>query len=201
MLHVIYIKKIKIEPIDEELEEAILNMEERHEQRTQGKKDKNLIDDILGVMLNSYLNKFDARRMQIMDHFKVMMMHFKEDIKCAETEKDIKKAIEKYDKSLKRQIRITDNDLNWASLKGDVTEIVREFHETKDMVDYLYDMVMEKTYYFKAKILENRNNVCDHIDEEFKNLLESEKGKEFKEYILEAHKLCKNELLDDKRFN
>lgn len=189
------------EPIDEELEEAILNIEERHEQRVQGKNDKTLIDDILAVMLNSYLNKFDARRMQIKDHFKVMMMHFKEDVKCAETEKDIKRAIEKYNKSLKRQIKITDSDLNWASLKGDVEEIVREFHETKEMIDYLYDMVMEKTYYFKAKILENRNNVCDHIDEEFKNLLETEKGEEFKEEILKAYDLCKNELLNDERFN
>lgn len=189
------------EPIDEELEEAILNMEERHEQRVQGKNDKTLIDEILAVMLNSYLNKFDSRRMQIKDHFKVMMMHFKEDVKYAESEKDIKRAIDKYSKSLKRQIRITDNDLNWASLKGDVNEIVREFHETKEMVDYLYDMVMEKTYYFKAKILENRNNVCDHIDEEFKNLFETEKGKEFKEYILSAYELCKNELLNDERFN
>ena len=189
------------EPIDEEIEEAILNMEERHEQRIQGKNDKTLIDEILAVMLNSYLNKFDARRMQIKDHFKVMMMHFKEDVKYSETEKDIKRAIEKYNKSLKRQIKITDNDLNWASLKGDVEEIVREFHETKEMIGYLHDMVMEKTYYFKAKILENRNNVCDHIDEEFKNLLESEKGKEFKEDILRAYDLCKNELLNDERFN
>ncbi|MDO4535050.1 MAG: hypothetical protein Q4B63_04475 [Clostridium perfringens] len=189
------------DPVDEELEEAILNMEERHEQRVQGNNDKTIIDDILAVMLNSYLNKFDTRRMQIMDHFKVMMMHFKEDVKSAENEKDIKKAIEKYDKSLKRQIRITDNDLNWASLKGDVNEIVREFHETKEMIEYLYDMVMEKNYYFKAKILENRNNVCDHIDEEFKMLLETENGKEYREYIVDAYELCKNELLDDKRFN
>ena len=65
----------------------------------------------------------------------------------------------------------------------DVEEIVKEFYETRNMVDKLYDMVMEKRYYFKAKILENRNKVCNHIDEEFSKLLETEKGKEFKDYI------------------
>lgn len=186
---------------DGELSEAVLDIEERHNLRVEEKSDTGFVNSILDVMLDSYINKFDARRVQIMAHFKVMMMHFKEDIKYAENEKDIKRAVEKYDKSLKRQIKITDNDLTWASLMGDVEEIVREFYETRSMTDMLYDMVMEKRYYFKAKILENRNNVCNHIDEEFSNLLETEKGKKFKNYIKDAHELCKSELLDDKRFN
>lgn len=186
---------------DGELSEVILDIEERHNLREEEKNDTGFENSILEVMLDSYISKFDARRIQIMAHFKVMMMHFKEDIKYSKNEKDIKRAVDKYDKSLKKQIKITDNDLTWASLMGDMEEIVREFYETRSMVDKLYDMVMEKRYYFKAKILENRNNVCNHIDEEFSNLLETEKGKEFKDYIKNAHELCKNELLDDKRFD
>ena len=186
---------------DGELSEAILDIEERHNLRKEEKNDTEFLNSILEVMLDSYINKFDARRVQIMAHFKVMMMHFKEDIKYAEDEKNIKRAIERYDKSLKKQIKVTDNDLTLVSLMTDVEEIVKEFYETRNMVDKLYDMVMEKRYYFKAKILENRNKVCNHIDEEFSKLLETEKGKEFKDYIIKAHNLCKSELLDDKRFN
>ena len=186
---------------DGELSEAILDIEERHNLRKEEKNDTEFVNSILEVMLDSYINKFDARRVQIMAHFKVMMMHFKEDIKYAEDEKNIKRAIERYDKSLKKQIKVTDNDLTLVSLMTDVEEIVKEFYETRNMVDKLYDMVMEKRYYFKAKILENRNKVCNHIDEEFSKLLETEKGKEIKYYIIKAHNLCKSELLDDKRFN
>ncbi len=186
---------------DGELSEAILDIEERHNLRKEEKNDTEFVNSILEVMLDSYINKFDARRVQIMAHFKVMMMHFKEDIKYAEDEKNIKRAIERYDKSLKKQIKVTDNDLTLVSLMTDVEEIVKEFYETRNMVDKLYDMVMEKRYYFKAKILENRNKVCNHIDEEFSKLLQTEKGKGFKDYIIKAHNLCKSELLDDKRFN
>lgn len=186
---------------DGELSEAILDIEERHNLRKEEKNDTEFVNSILEVMLDSYINKFDARRVQIMAHFKVMMMHFKEDIKYAEDEKNIKRAIERYDKSLKKQIKVTDNDLTLVSLMTDVEEIVKEFYETRNMVDKLYDMVMEKKYYFKAKILENRNKVCNHIDEEFSKLLQTEKGKGFKDYIIKAHNLCKSELLDDKRFN
>lgn len=186
---------------DGELSEVILDIEERHNLREEEKNDTGFENSILEVILDSYISKFDARRVQIMAHFKVMMMHFKEDIKYSKNERDVNRAIEKYDRSLKRQIKITDNDLTWVSLMGDVEEIVKEFHETKGMVSALYDMVMEKKYYFKAKILENRNNVCNHIDESFSSLLETEKGKEFKEYIVKAHELCKSVLLDDKRFN
>lgn len=185
---------------DSELSEVILDIEERHNLREE-KKDIDFENSILDVMLDSYISKFDARRVQIMAHFKVMMMHFKEDIKYSKNEKDVKRAIEKYNKSLKRQIKITDNDLTWISLMGDVEEIVREFHETRNMVNLLYDMAMEKRYYFKAKILENRNNVCNHIDEEFSNLFQTENGMKFKEDIIKAYELCKHELLDDKRFN
>lgn len=186
---------------DGELSEAILDIQERHNLRKEEKNDTEFVNSILEVMLDSYINKFDARRVQIMAHFKVMMMHFKEDIKYAEDEKNIKRAIERYDKSLKKQIKVTDNDLTLVSLMTDVEEIVKEFYETRNMVDKLYDMVMEKRYYFKAKILENRNKVCNHIDEEFSKLLQTEKGKGFKDYIIKAHNLCKSELLDDKRFN
>lgn len=186
---------------DGELSEAILDIEERRNLRKEEKNDTEFVNSILEVMLDSYINKFDARRVQIMAHFKVMMMHFKEDIKYAEDEKNIKRAIERYDKSLKKQIKVTDNDLTLVSLMTDVEEIVKEFYETRNMVDKLYDMVMEKRYYFKAKILENRNKVCNHIDEEFSKLLQTEKGKGFKDYIIKAHNLCKSELLDDKRFN
>lgn len=87
---------------DGELSEAILDIEERHNLRKEEKNDTEFVNSILEVMLDSYINKFDARRVQIMAHFKVMMMHFKEDIKYAEDEKNIKRAIERYDKSLKK---------------------------------------------------------------------------------------------------
>lgn len=186
---------------EEEISEDILDLEERHIIRNKEKNDKEFIDSILDVMLESYINKFDARRVQIMAHFKVMMMHFKEDIKYAENENNVKKAVEKYNKSLRRQIKITDNDLTWISLMGDVEEIVKEFHETRNMIDELYNMVMEKRYYFKAKILENRNNVCNNMEKEFSNLLNTENGKIFKKEIEKAYELFNNELLNDKRFN
>ena len=123
---------------DGELSEAILDIEERHNLRKEEKNDTEFVNSILEVMLDSYINKFDARRVQIMAHFKVMMMHFKEDIKYAEDEKNIKRAIERYDKSLKKQIKVTDNDLTLVSLMTDVEEIVKEFYETRNMVDKFF---------------------------------------------------------------
>lgn len=186
---------------DGEMSEVILDIEERHIVRNKEKNDTEFIDGILDIMLESYISKFDAKRIQMRAHFKVMMMHFKEDVKYAKDKKDVEKAIEKYNRHLKRKIKVTDNDLMWTSLMSDVDEIVKEFSETKTMINKLYDMVMDKKYYFKAKILENRNNVCNDMEVEFSNLLNTENGKKFKKEIEKAYEMCNDEFLNDERFN
>ncbi len=180
--------------------ESILEMEERHKNRVEIENDKDLTDKILNIMLDTYIKRFDERRIEVMAHYKVILMHFKEDVKFSDNDIDINLAIKKFDKSLRRQIKVADNDLKWSSIDETVGKMIKEFHETSIMKDELYIKVVEKYDYFKNTILENREKVLENLEIVCTELFESEKGKMFQNKIKEANDLCKSILLDDKIF-
>lgn len=180
--------------------DSILEMEERHKNRTEIENDKNLTEKILDIMLDTYIRRFNERRIEVMAHYKVILMHFKEDVRFSDNDIDIRLAIKKFDKSLRKQIKVTDNDLKWSSIDETVGKIIKEFRETSIMRDELYIKVVEKYDYFKSIILQNRERVLENLEASCKELLLTEKGRMFEDEIKEAHDLCKEMLLDDKMF-
>lgn len=182
------------------MKDSILEMEERHKNRVEIENDKELTEKILDIMLDTYIKRFDERRIEVMAHYKVILMHFKEDVKFSDNDVDIRLAIKKFDKSLRRQIKVTDNDLKWSSIDETVGKMIKEFHETSIMRDELYIKVVERYDYFKNTILENREKVLENLEIACKGLFASKKGKMFENEIKEAHDLCKSILLDDKIF-
>ena len=180
--------------------DSILEMEERHKNRTEIENDKSLTEKILDIMLDTYIRRFNERRIEVMAHYKVILMHFKEDVRFSDNDIDIRLAIKKFDKSLRKQIKVTDNDLKWSSIDETVGKIIKEFRETSIMRDELYIKVVEKYDYFKNTILQNRERVLENLEASCKELLLTEKGRMFEEEIKEAHDLCKEMLLDDKIF-
>lgn len=180
--------------------DSILEMEERHKNRTEIENDKSLTEKILDIMLDTYIRRFNERRIEVMAHYKVILMHFKEDVRFSDNDIDIRLAIKKFDKSLRKQIKVTDNDLKWSSIDETVGKIIKEFRETSIMRDELYIKVVEKYDYFKNTILQNRERVLENLEASCKELLLTEKGRMFEDEIKEAHDLCKEMLLDDKIF-
>ena len=180
--------------------DSILEMEERHKNRTEIENDKSLTEKILDIMLDTYIRRFNERRIEVMAHYKVILMHFKEDVRFSDNDIDIRLAIKKFDKSLRKQINVTDNDLKWSSIDETVGKIIKEFRETSIMRDELYIKVVEKYDYFKNTILQNRERVLENLEASCKELLLTEKGRMFEDEIKEAHDLCKEMLLDDKIF-
>ena len=180
--------------------DSILEMEERHKNRTEIENDKGLTEKILDIMLDTYIRRFNERRIEVMAHYKVILMHFKEDVRFSDNDIDIRLAIKKFDKSLRKQIKVTDNDLKWSSIDETVGKIIKEFRETSIMRDELYIKVVEKYDYFKSTILQNRERVLENLEASCKELLLTEKGRMFEDEIKEAHDLCKEMLLDDKIF-
>lgn len=180
--------------------DSILEMEERHKNRTEIENDKGLTEKILDIMLDTYIRRFNERRIEVMAHYKVILMHFKEDVRFSDNDIDIRLAIKKFDKSLRKQIKVTDNDLKWSSIDETVGKIIKEFRETSIMRDELYIKVVEKYDYFKNTILQNRERVLENLEAACKELLLTEKGRMFEDEIKEAHDLCKEMLLDDKIF-
>lgn len=180
--------------------DSILEMEERHKNRTEIENDKSLTEKILDIMLDTYIRIFNERRIEVMAHYKVILMHFKEDVRFSDNDIDIRLAIKKFDKSLRKQIKVTDNDLKWSSIDETVGKIIKEFRETSIMRDELYIKVVEKYDYFKNTILQNRERVLENLEASCKELLLTEKGRMFEDEIKEAHDLCKEMLLDDKIF-
>lgn len=180
--------------------DSILEMEERHKNRTEIENDKGLTEKILDIMLDTYIRRFNERRIEVMAHYKVILMHFKEDVRFSDNDIDIRLAIKKFDKSLRKQIKVTDNDLKWSSIDETVGKIIKEFRETSIMRDELYIKVVEKYDYFKNTILQNRERVLENLEASCKELLLTEKGRMFEDEIKEAHDLCKEMLLDDKIF-
>ena len=180
--------------------DSILEMEERHKNRTEIENDKGLTEKILDIMLDTYIRRFNERRIEVMAHYKVILMHFKEDVRFSDNDIDIRLAIKKFDKSLRKQIKVTDNDLKWSSIDETVGKIIKEFRETSIMRDELYIKVVEKYNYFKNTILQNRERVLENLEASCKELLLTEKGRMFEDEIKEAHDLCKEMLLDDKIF-
>ena len=180
--------------------DSILEMEERHKNRTEIENDKGLTEKILDIMLDTYIRRFNERRIEVMAHYKVILMHFKEDVRFSDNDIDIRLAIKKFDKSLRKQIKVTDNDLKWSSIDETVGKIIKEFRETSIMRDELYIKVVEKYDYFKSTILQNRERVLENLEASCKELLLNEKGRMFEDEIKEAHDLCKEMLLDDKIF-
>ena len=180
--------------------DSILEMEERHKNRTEIENDKGLTEKILDIMLDTYIRRFNERRIEVMAHYKVILMHFKEDVRFSDNDIDIRLAIKKFDKSLRKQIKVTDNDLKWSSIDETVGKIIKEFRETSIMRDELYIKVVEKYDYFKSIILQNRERVLENLEASCKELLLTEKGRMFEDEIKEAHDLCKEMLLDDKIF-
>lgn len=180
--------------------DSILEMEERHKNRTEIENDKSLTEKILDIMLDTYIRRFNERRIEVMAHYKVILMHFKEDVRFSDNDIDIRLAIKKFDKSLRKQIKITDNDLKWSSIDETVGKMIKEFRETSIMRDELYIKVVEKYDYFKNTILQNRERVLENLEASCKELLLTEKGRMFEDEIKEAHDLCKEMLLDDKIF-
>ena len=180
--------------------DSILEMEERHKNRTEIENDKGLTEKILDIMLDTYIRRFNERRIEVMAHYKVILMHFKEDVRFYDNDIDIRLAIKKFDKSLRKQIKVTDNDLKWSSIDETVGKIIKEFRETSIMRDELYIKVVEKYDYFKNTILQNRERVLENLEASCKELLLTEKGRMFEDEIKEAHDLCKEMLLDDKIF-
>ena len=180
--------------------DSILEMEERHKNRTEIENDKGLTEKILDIMLDTYIRRFNERRIEVMAHYKVILMHFKEDVRFSDNDIDIRLAIKKFDKSLRKQIKVTDNDLKWSSIDETVGKIIKEFRETSIMRDELYIKVVEKYDYFKNSILQNRERVLENLEASCKELLLTEKGRMFEDEIKEAHDLCKEMLLDDKIF-
>lgn len=180
--------------------DSILEMEERHKNRTEIENDKGLTEKILDIMLDIYIRRFNERRIEVMAHYKVILMHFKEDVRFSDNDIDIRLAIKKFDKSLRKQIKVTDNDLKWSSIDETVGKIIKEFRETSIMRDELYIKVVEKYDYFKSTILQNRERVLENLEASCKELLLTEKGRMFEDEIKEAHDLCKEMLLDDKIF-
>lgn len=180
--------------------DSILEMEERHKNRTEIENDKSLTEKILDIMLDTYIRRFNERRIEVMAHYKVILMHFKEDVRFSDNDIDIRLAIKKFDKSLRKQIKVTDNDLKWSSIDETVGKIIKEFRETSIMRDELYIKVVEKYDYFKNTILQNRERVLENLEASCKELLLTEKGRMFEDEIKEAHDLCKEMLLDDKMF-
>ncbi len=180
--------------------ETILEMEERHKNRVEIDNDKELIENILDIMLDTYMKRFDERRAEVMAHYKVILMHFKEDVRFSDNDIDIKLAIKKFEKSLRRQIKVTDKDLKWSGIDEIVSKITKEFHETDIMKDELYIKVVERYDYFKDTIIENRERVLSNLEKESKKLFATENGKIFKDEINEAYNMCRSILLDDKIF-
>ena len=180
--------------------DSILEMEERHKNRTEIENDKGLTEKILDIMLDTYIRRFNERRIEVMAHYKVILMHFKEDVRFSDNDIDIRLAIKKFDKSLRKQIKVTDKDLKWSSIDETVGKIIKEFRETSIMRDELYIKVVEKYDYFKSTILQNRERVLENLEASCKELLLTEKGRMFEDEIKEAHDLCKEMLLDDKIF-
>lgn len=180
--------------------DSILEMEERHKNRTEIENDKSLTEKILDIMLDTYIRRFNERRIEVMAHYKVILMHFKEDVRFSDNDIDIRLSIKKFDKSLRKQIKVTDNDLKWSSIDETVGKIIKEFRETSIMRDELYIKVVEKYDYFKNTILQNRERVLENLEASCKELLLTEKGRMFEDEIKEAHDLCKEMLLDDKIF-
>ena len=180
--------------------DSILEMEERHKNRTEIENDKGLTEKILDIMLDTYIRRFNERRIEVMAHYKVILMHFKEDVRFSDNDIDIRLAIKKFDKSLRKQIKVTDNDLKWSSIDETVGKIIKEFRETSIMRDELYIKVVEKYDYFKNTILQNRERVLENLEASCKELLLTEKGRMFEDEIKEAQDLCKEMLLDDKIF-
>ena len=180
--------------------DSIWEMEERHKNRTEIENDKGLTEKILDIMLDTYIRRFNERRIEVMAHYKVILMHFKEDVRFSDNDIDIRLAIKKFDKSLRKQIKVTDNDLKWSSIDETVGKIIKEFRETSIMRDELYIKVVEKYDYFKNTILQNRERVLENLEASCKELLLTEKGRMFEDEIKEAHDLCKEMLLDDKIF-
>lgn len=180
--------------------DSILEMEERHKNRTEIENDKSLTEKILDIMLDTYIRRFNERRIEVMAHYKVILMHFKEDVRFSDNDIDIRLAIKKFDKSLRKQIKITDNDLKWSSIDETVGKMIKEFRETSIMRDELYIKVVEKYDYFKNTILQNRERVLENLEASCKEVLLTEKGRMFEDEIKEAHDLCKEMLLDDKIF-
>ena len=180
--------------------DSILEKEERHKNRTEIENDKGLTEKILDIMLDTYIRRFNERRIEVMAHYKVILMHFKEDVRFSDNDIDIRLAIKKFDKSLRKQIKVTDNDLKWSSIDETVGKIIKEFRETSIMRDELYIKVVEKYDYFKNTILQNRERVLENLEASCKELLLTEKGRMFEDEIKEAHDLCKEMLLDDKIF-
>lgn len=180
--------------------DSILEMEERHKNRTEIENDKSLTEKILDIMLDTYIRRFNERRIEVMAHYKVILMHFKEDVRFSDNDIDIRLAIKKFDKSLRKQIKVTDNDLKWSSIDETVGKMIKEFRETSIMRDELYIKVVEKYDYFKSTILQNRERVLENLEASCKELLLTEKGRMFEDEIKEAHDLCKEMLLDDKIF-
>ena len=180
--------------------DSILEMEERHKNRTEIENDKGLTEKILDIMLDTYIRRFNERRIEVMAHYKVILMHFKEDVRFSDNDIVIRLAIKKFDKSLRKQIKVTDNDLKWSSIDETVGKIIKEFRETSIMRDELYIKVVEKYDYFKNTILQNRERVLENLEASCKELLLTEKGRMFEDEIKEAHDLCKEMLLDDKIF-
>ena len=180
--------------------ETILEMEERHKNRVEIDNDKDLIESILDIMLDTYMKRFDERRIEIMAHYKVILMHFKEDVRFSDNDIDIKLAVKKFEKSLRKQIKFTDKDLKWSGIDETVAKMTKEFHETDIMKDELYIKVVEKYDYFKDTIIENREKVLSNLEKESNKLLETENGKRFKDEINEACNMCRSILLDDKIF-
>ena len=173
--------------------DSILEMEERHKNRTEIENDKGLTEKILDIMLDTYIRRFNERRIEVMAHYKVILMHFKEDVRFSDNDIDIRLAIKKFDKSLRKQIKVTDNDLKWSSIDETVGKIIKEFRETSIMRDELYIKVVEKYDYFKNTILQNRERVLENLEASCKELLLTEKGRMFEDEIKEAHDLCKAE--------
>ena len=151
--------------------DSILEMEERHKNRTEIENDKSLTEKILDIMLDTYIRRFNERRIEVMAHYKVILMHFKEDVRFSDNDIDIRLAIKKFDKSLRKQIKVTDNDLKWSSIDETVGKIIKEFRETSIMRDELYIKVVEKYDYFKNTILQNRERVLENLEASCKELL------------------------------
>lgn len=180
--------------------ETILEMEERHKNRVEIDNDKELIENILEIMLDTYMKRFDERRIEIMAHYKVILMHFKEDVRFSDNDIDIRLAVKKFEKSLRKQIKFTDKDLKWSGIDETVSKMTKEFHETDIMKDELYIKVVEKYDYFKDTIIKNREKVLNNLEKESNKLLETENGKRFEDEIKEASNICRSILLDDKIF-
>lgn len=180
--------------------DSILEMEERHKNRVEIDNDEALTEKILNIMLDTYIKRFYERRIEVMAHYKVILMHFREDIKFCDNDIDINLAVKKFEKSLRRQIKVTDNDLKWSSIDETVGKIIKEFHETSIMKDELYIKVVNRYDEFKNTILDNREKVLSSLDIELEEILKSQKGKLFEDEIKGAYDLCREILLDDKIF-